>query len=99
MQMLDLITRLTNEKSVLEERILALENQNIVNLPFDDPNSRANYLFAKFLKAESYRKALVWQKRYLISLLDSYQYCQRVQNETLQVQPVVKKSTGKDRFK
>ncbi|RZC43306.1 myosin-9-like, partial [Asbolus verrucosus] len=72
MKMVDLITRLNHEKSVLEERILDLEGQR-VNLPFDDPASRANYLFAKYLRSESYRKALAWQKRYLISLLETYQ--------------------------
>lgn len=68
-QMMDLIARLNNEKHVLEERILALEDHNHY-LPFDNPSERANYLFAKYLRSESYRKALTWQKQYLTSLLE-----------------------------
>ncbi|XP_972088.2 pericentrin isoform X2 [Tribolium castaneum] len=68
-QMIDLIARLNNEKLVLEERIVALEEHHNY-LPFDDPSERANYLFAKYLRSESYRKALVWQKKYLISLIE-----------------------------
>lgn len=34
---------------------------------------QANHLFGRFLRAESYRKSLIWQKRYLIGLLETYQ--------------------------
>lgn len=34
---------------------------------------QADYLFAKLMRSESHRKALVWQKRYLTSLLKTYQ--------------------------
>lgn len=34
---------------------------------------QANHLFARYLRSESYRKALIWQKRYLVALLATYQ--------------------------
>ena len=42
------------------------------NVP-EDPHEKAVYFFRKLLRAESYRKALVWQKRYLSLLIFSYQ--------------------------
>lgn len=42
------------------------------NVP-DDPQEQAIFFFRKLLRAESYRKALVWQKRYLSLLIFSYQ--------------------------
>ncbi|XP_063915449.1 pericentrin isoform X3 [Zophobas morio] len=71
--MMGVIERLRYENGVLEDRIAILEDRKTNNLPFDDPVSRANFLFAKYLRSESYRKALAWQKRYLISLLETYQ--------------------------
>ncbi|KAL3273136.1 hypothetical protein HHI36_014590 [Cryptolaemus montrouzieri] len=70
---MDLILRLTNDNKMLKNRILELETEGINNVPFENPMNRANYLFAKCLRVESYRKALIWQKRYLISLIGSYQ--------------------------
>ena len=42
------------------------------NVP-DDPQEQAIFFFRKLLRTESYRKALVWQKRYLSLLIFSYQ--------------------------
>ena len=42
------------------------------NVP-DDPHEQVIFFFRKLLRAESYRKALVWQKRYLSLLIMSYQ--------------------------
>merc|ERR1740128_400740 len=44
----------------------------VKNLP-QDPQEQASYFYRMLLRAESYRKALVWQKRYLSLLLSSYQ--------------------------
>jgi len=35
-------------------------------------------LFWKYLRAESYRKALVWQKRYLLLVLGGYQKAESI---------------------
>ena len=45
---------------------------NFKNVP-EDPHEKAVYFFRKLLRAESYRKALIWQKRYLSLLIFSYQ--------------------------
>ena len=39
----------------------------------EEPHERAVFFFRRLLRSESYRKALVWQKRYLSLLLCSYQ--------------------------
>ncbi|XP_049849685.1 A-kinase anchor protein 9-like isoform X10 [Schistocerca gregaria] len=38
-----------------------------------DTEQRVNHLFGKYLRAESYRKSLVWQKRYLLVVLGGYE--------------------------
>ena len=38
-----------------------------------DTSDRIKHLFWKYLPLESYRKALVWQKRYLLLVLGGYQ--------------------------
>ncbi|XP_066992619.2 golgin subfamily A member 4 isoform X2 [Anabrus simplex] len=43
------------------------------SLAEDDMDSRVRHLFGKYLRAESYRKALAWQKRYLLVALGGYQ--------------------------
>ena len=45
---------------------------SLKNIP-QEPQDQAIFFFRKLLRAESYRKALVWQKRYLSLLLSSYQ--------------------------
>merc|ERR1719427_1650799 len=45
---------------------------SIKNIP-QDPRDQSVFFYRKLLRAESYRKALVWQKRYLSLLLSSYQ--------------------------
>ncbi|XP_033609685.1 A-kinase anchor protein 9 isoform X6 [Cryptotermes secundus] len=38
-----------------------------------DSSDRVKYFNGRYLRAESYRKALVWQKRYLLGVLHGYQ--------------------------
>jgi len=35
--------------------------------------SKANHLFGKYLRVESFRKALVHQKRYLLTMIATYE--------------------------
>lgn len=71
--MAETIAKLTDERQILQNRIVQLEDQCNIKLPFEDPVARANHLFGRYLRSESYRKALIWQKRYLIALLVTYQ--------------------------
>ncbi|KAK9883167.1 hypothetical protein WA026_001366 [Henosepilachna vigintioctopunctata] len=71
---MDLILRLTNDNKLLKNKILELETSGTTNATLESPLHRANYLFSKCLRIESYRKSLIWQKNYLISILGSYQY-------------------------
>ncbi|KAK5641438.1 hypothetical protein RI129_009985 [Pyrocoelia pectoralis] len=97
-QMGKVISNLNNEKSVLQNRIMELEELNHVKFPFDDPVERANHLFAKYLRSESYRKALAWQKKYIISLLASYQN-HSLPFESATVTPTYGRLCGKSRFR
>lgn len=69
---MEYIIKITNENKKLKTKVFQLESEGINTAPFESPMNRANYLFAKCLRVESYRKALIFQKRYLISLLGSY---------------------------
>ncbi|XP_065163040.1 A-kinase anchor protein 9 isoform X3 [Atheta coriaria] len=71
--MSDTIMKLTTERNQLEGKIRLLEERDRMHVPFDDPVSRANHLFGKYLRADSYRHALSFQKKYLIGLLATYQ--------------------------
>ncbi|XP_045478324.1 A-kinase anchor protein 9-like isoform X2 [Harmonia axyridis] len=70
---MDLILRLTNDNKNLKCKILELEKHGAVNVPSENHINRSNYLFAKCLRVESYRKALIWQKNYIVYLLGAYQ--------------------------
>ncbi|XP_031352709.1 A-kinase anchor protein 9-like isoform X3 [Photinus pyralis] len=97
-QMAKVITNLNTERSALQNRIMELEELNHVKFPFDDPVERANQLFAKFLRSESYRKALVWQKKYIVSLLASYQN-HPLPFESATVTPAYARLSGRRRFR
>jgi len=67
----------TSNTSVVQKSIFPLMKSssfggNLKNIPLN-PQDQAIFFFRKLLRAESYRKALVWQKRYLSLLLSSYQ--------------------------
>ncbi|XP_058634114.1 pericentrin isoform X4 [Onychostoma macrolepis] len=48
------------------------------NRPTNDlSNNRVQRLYEKYLRAESYRKSLVYQKRYLLLLLGGFQECEQ----------------------
>ncbi|XP_036395891.1 A-kinase anchor protein 9-like [Megalops cyprinoides] len=59
--------------SELSQNTAELENKPLTVAS----NSKAQRMYRKYLRAESFRKALVYQKRYLLRLLDSFQDCER----------------------
>lgn len=73
-QMADTLQFLTQERRALQNRIVELESGiNATSGPRNDLEERANHLFGKYLKCESFRKALVHQKRYLLIQIASYE--------------------------
>ncbi|XP_057661015.1 cytadherence high molecular weight protein 2-like isoform X1 [Diorhabda carinulata] len=71
-KLMDLITRISNEKKQIENELEILKCTNKNNnsqLPTNDLIARADYLFAKTLKLESTKKALIFQKRYLMQCI------------------------------
>ncbi|XP_076270535.1 uncharacterized protein LOC143202700 isoform X3 [Rhynchophorus ferrugineus] len=68
------IERIESEKRALEFQLRTELSNNVKNnMPFPDLVARCDYLFSKALKLESIRKALIWQKRYLVDFLKSHQ--------------------------
>lgn len=69
-QMAETLHMLTEERRILQQRIAELESSN--NLIFHhsqnnhDLEERANHLFAKYMRCESFRKALIYQKKFLL---------------------------------
>ncbi|KAG5898704.1 hypothetical protein JTB14_030654 [Gonioctena quinquepunctata] len=71
-KLMNIIQKLTNEKRLMENELETLKGDVNTNLPFGDLVARCDFLFAKTLKLESTKKALVWQKRYLTEHLQGH---------------------------
>ncbi|XP_071977619.1 pericentrin isoform X2 [Engystomops pustulosus] len=55
-----------------------LNKATLENKPLQDvPNAKIQRLYRKYLRAESFRKALVYQKKYLLLLLGGFQACEK----------------------
>lgn len=66
---------LTEERRALQQKIAELENNgNLMNYQGSnnhDLEERANHLFAKYMRCESFRKALIYQKKFLLITIAS----------------------------
>ncbi|XP_035529571.1 pericentrin [Morone saxatilis] len=86
------VTSLSQERATLRHRLTGLERQlrrtenelakvatETENRPISDviSNSKVQRLYERYLRAESFRKALVYQKRYLLLLLGGFQECEQ----------------------
>ncbi|XP_063244341.1 pericentrin-like isoform X2 [Bacillus rossius redtenbacheri] len=64
------------QKAALEDALEAREHQRVTGDRLlrsgCDIEERMTHLFGKYLRVESYRKSLVWQKRYLLVALSGY---------------------------
>ncbi|KAE8290088.1 Pericentrin Kendrin Pericentrin-B [Larimichthys crocea] len=82
------VTSLSQERATLKHKLTCLERQlrrtenerakvaaETENRPINDvtSNSKVQRLYERYLRAESFRKALVYQKRYLLLLLGGFQ--------------------------
>uniref|UniRef100_A0A673B4S6 Pericentrin n=1 Tax=Sphaeramia orbicularis TaxID=375764 RepID=A0A673B4S6_9TELE len=87
------VTSLSQERSSLKHRLTWLEQQlqrtegelakvtaETENRPVNDISSHNKFqrLYERYLRAESFRKALVYQKRYLLLLIGGFQECEHV---------------------
>uniref|UniRef100_A0A4W3J184 Pericentrin/AKAP-450 centrosomal targeting domain-containing protein n=1 Tax=Callorhinchus milii TaxID=7868 RepID=A0A4W3J184_CALMI len=54
-----------------------IENRPLLYEPTDSCNTKMQRLYSKYLRAESFRKALVYQKKYLLLLLGGFQDCEQ----------------------
>lgn len=74
-QMAETLHVLTEERCALQQKISDLENSGQIvqyqNQNNQDLEERANHLFAKYMRCESFRKALVYQKRFLLITIAS----------------------------
>lgn len=61
---------LTDERKLLQTKVLELEQGSIDQNELEE---RANHLFGKYLRTESFRRALIHQKRYLMIVLSTYE--------------------------
>lgn len=86
------LTSLSQERSSLKQRISTLSQQlrrtenelvqatsETENRPAHDPSThiKLQRLYERYLRAESFRKALVYQKRYLLLLVGGFQHCEQ----------------------
>lgn len=69
-QLSETLQLLTDERHVLQKKVQGLEHMCVDR---DDLEERANHLFGKYLRTESFRRALIHQKRYLMIVLSTYE--------------------------
>lgn len=72
-QLVETMQIMSEERRELQRKIVELEEGGAQFHPRSDLEERANHLFGKYLRTESYRKALVHQKRYLLMTLAVYE--------------------------
>nr|XP_057947420.1 pericentrin isoform X4 [Doryrhamphus excisus] len=78
-------TALKHKLSYMEHQLRRAENEltNVAteseNIPISDMahHNKVQRLYERYLRAESFRKALVYQKRYLLLLLGGFQDCEQ----------------------
>lgn len=97
-ELLNSVKKLTNEKSdlrgkiqKLEEEMWILRNKNQKahinsNAMLECDKEKFKKLYIKYLKAESFRKSLVYQKRFLLIMLSGYEETEREIMATLKLE-------------
>ncbi|XP_030575002.1 pericentrin isoform X2 [Archocentrus centrarchus] len=86
------VTSLSQERATLKHKLTCLERQlrrteneltkvttETENRPINDmsSNTKVQRYYERYLRAESFRKALVYQKRYLLLLIGGFQECEQ----------------------
>lgn len=92
-QMAETLHFLTEERRMLQHRIAELESTNTLTQHHTQYNhdleERANHLFARYMRSESFRKALIYQKKFLLITYE-------VSNKNL---PLFKTDSKKKKFR
>jgi golgin subfamily B member 1 len=74
-QLAETLHVLTEERRALQQKIAELENNgNLMHYKSNnnqDLEERANHLFAKYMRCESFRKGLIYQKKFLLITIAS----------------------------
>lgn len=96
-QMGETLQVLTEERRALQQRVADLELRNRA-FNREELEERAQHLFGKYLRVESFRKALVYQKRYLVLVLQAYQENEAKAMNMLHGQYTAKKKTKSFRY-
>lgn len=78
-----------------ERRLNQVDRQQVACK--EELEERANHLFGKYLRVESFRKALVHQKRYLLIVLSAYQESEAKTMAMLKGSAAVKKTEKEER--
>ncbi|XP_062907590.1 pericentrin isoform X3 [Mobula hypostoma] len=68
---------LKEAESELARVMAEIENRPLRHDLVDSSNLKMQRLYGKYLRAESFRKALVYQKKYLLLLLGGFQECEQ----------------------
>ena len=76
-QMNETLQKLITERHALQQRIAELESigsnqQQLVPSNIRDLEEQNNYLISRFMRSESFRKALIFQKRFILVTLASF---------------------------
>ncbi|XP_043509217.1 pericentrin-like isoform X1 [Frieseomelitta varia] len=58
---------------LLEDEIKRIKTSQVLNFKFSEHLEKLQHFYGKFLRADSRRKALIYQKRYLLTIVGSYQ--------------------------
>lgn len=69
-QLSETLQLLTDERHLLQKKVQGFEQLCVERDEFEE---RANHLFGKYLRTESFRRALIHQKRYLMIVLSTYE--------------------------
>lgn len=97
-ELINAIKQLSDEKlesrnliSRLEEELWSLKskNKNEMSTLSETDKEKFKKLYFKYLRAESFRKSLVYQKRFLLIMLSGYEETEREILNTLRLEPML----------
>lgn len=65
--------QLSQRIKLLEDQVKRIKTSQVSNLKLPEHLEKLQHFYGKFLRADSRRKALIYQKRYLLTIVGSYQ--------------------------